>query len=74
MTSYHGYHMALPWRFSLSMLQLKKQRLREAKRLSGRGGIGWNRQIEEGPLMPDTGPRYSEGQEGPGVGGGRDRT
>lgn len=65
--SYHdGYHMALLWELCLSMLQLKTQRLRKAKRFSGRGGMGRKRQMEKGPGMSDIGPRYSERQEAQG--------
>lgn len=38
------------------MLQLKKQRLREAKTLSVRGGMGWKRQIEKGQLCLTSDP------------------
>lgn len=62
--------MALLWGFSLSMLQLKKQRLREAKRLSVRGRVGWKRQIEEGQLCLTSDPGILEGQKAPGGGVG----
>lgn len=51
MPSHHCYHMALPWEFSLSRMQLKKRRLGEAKRLSVRGRMGGEEQMGKGPGM-----------------------
>lgn len=60
--------MALPGGAQPVHAAVEKTRLREAKRLSIRSRMGWKRQTMEGPVMPDTGPRYSEGQEAPGGG------
>lgn len=57
MSSYHGHHMTLLRGFSLSMLQLKKQRLGEAERFSVRREGEWDDRDRQ------RGTSYPEGQE-----------